>query len=117
MKRFIKEIVILLIQLFMFYIFPVFAGPTDAMGMVVLIILVTFVLSIIIGSISKEKIKYLYPIIISILFIPSVFIYYNKSALIHSVWYLAISFMGLIIGVIIRIIINKLIHIKNRKEK
>ena len=44
----------------MFYIFPLFAGPTDAMGMVLLIIIATFVLSIIIGSISKEKIKYLY---------------------------------------------------------
>mgnify|MGYP003398363102 CR=1 FL=1 len=39
MKRYIKEIIILTIQLFMFYIFPLFAGPTDAMGMVVLILL------------------------------------------------------------------------------
>ena len=61
MKRFIKEIVILLIQLFMFYIFPMFAGPTDAMGMVFLIWLSVLILSIIIASISKEKIKYLYP--------------------------------------------------------
>ena len=101
MKRFIKEIVTLLIQLFMFYIFPMFAGPTDAMGMVLLIILATLVLSIIIGSISKEKVKYLYPIIIAILFIPSVFIYYNESALIHSIWYLVISSVGLILGTII----------------
>ena len=113
MKRFIKEIVILLIQLFMFYIFPVFAGPTDAMGMVILIIFATLVLSIIIGSISKEKIKYLYPIIISILFIPSVFIYYNESALIHSVWYLVISFVGVIVGTIIYL----LIHRKDRRGK
>ena len=98
MKRFIKEIIILLIQMFMFYIFPLFAGPTDAMGMVLLIILVTFVLSIIIGSISKEKIKYLYPIIISITFIPSVFIYYNESALVHTLWYLVISSVGLVFG-------------------
>ena len=101
MKRFIKEIVILLIQLFMFYILPLFAGPTDAMGMVLLIILATFVLSIIIGSISREKIKYLYPIIIPILFIPSVFIYYNESALFHALWYLVVSSVGLIFGTII----------------
>lgn len=98
MKRFIKEISILLIQLFMFYIFPLFAGPTDALGMVLLIILSTLVLSIIIGSVSKEKIKYLYPIIIAILFIPSIFIYYNESALIHSIWYLVVSFIGLLLG-------------------
>ena len=91
----------------MFYIFPLFAGPTDAMGMVFLIILATFVLSLIIGSISKEKLKYLYPIIVLILFIPSVFIYYNESALIHSVWYLIDSFIGLIIGSIIYKLCNK----------
>lgn len=108
MKRYLKEIIILLLQLFMFYIFPLFAGPTDAMGMVLLIILSTFVLSFVLGCISKEKIKYLYPVIISILFIPSVFIYYNESALIHAVWYLVISCIGMIVGVIINFISSKL---------
>ena len=105
MKKFIKEIIITLIQLFMFYIFPLFAGPTDAMGMVLLIIITTFILSIILATISKEKIKYLYPLEISILFIPSVFIYYNESALIHSLWYLVDSIIGIIIGTIINKII------------
>lgn len=107
MKRFVKEIIILIIQLFMFYIFPLFAGPTDAMGMVFLIIVTTFILSIIIGSISKEKIKYLYPIVIVILFIPSVFIYYNESALVHAMWYLIVSFIGLILGIVIYKLTNK----------
>ena len=101
MKKFLREIIILLIQISIFYIFPMFAGPTDAIGMVVLILLSTFILSIIIASISKEKIKYFYPITISILFIPSVFIYYNESALIHSVWYFSVSTIGMIIGSII----------------
>ena len=107
MKRFIKEIIILLIQLFAFYILPLFAGPTDAMGLVLLIILTTLILSIILGSISNEKVKYLYPIIIATLFIPSIFIYYNESALIHSIWYLVISSIGIIIGTIINILTNK----------
>ena len=107
MKRYLKEIIILLLQLFMFYIFPLFAGPTDAMGMVLLIILSTFGLSFVLSCISKNRIKYLYPVIISILFIPSVFIYYNESALIHSIWYLVISGIGIIIGLIINFICNK----------
>ena len=53
---------------------------------------------IIIASISKEKIKYLYSVITAILFIPSVFIYYNESALIHSLWYMVVSAIGLLIG-------------------
>lgn len=101
MKKYIKEIIILLIQLFVFYILPLFAGPTDIMGLVLLMILLTLLLSIIIGSVSKVKIKYLYPIIVAILFIPSIFIYYNESALIHSVWYLVVSMIGLLIGTII----------------
>lgn len=108
MKKYLKEIIILLIELFMFYIFPLFAGPTDAMGMVFIIILTTFIISIIIGSISNNKIKYFYPIIISILFVPTVFIYYNESALIHSVWYLIISSFGLIIGILINKLTRKL---------
>lgn len=107
MKKYLKEIIILLIQLFMFYIFPLFAGPTDAMGMVLLILIVTFILSIIIASVSKEKWKYFYPIVISVLFIPSVFIYYNDSALIHAVWYLVDSSVGLLIGTSIYKITNK----------
>lgn len=101
MKKYLKEIIILIIQLFMFYIFPLFAGPTDAMGMVFLILITTFLLSIIITSISNNKVKYFYPLVISLLFIPSVFIYYNESALIHSVWYLIDSTIGLLIGLVI----------------
>lgn len=108
MKKYLKEIIIFLLQLFMFYVFPLFAGPTDGMGMVLLIIITTFILSILIGILSKEKIKYLYSIIIAILFIPSVFIYYNESALIHSIWYLIIATIGLIIGILINKIFNKI---------
>lgn len=102
MKRYIKENIILIIQLFMFYIFPLFAGPTDAMGMVVLILLSTFILSIIIGAISNGKLSYFYPLIISIVFIPSVFIYYNESALVHAIWYFIDSLGGMMIGLVIR---------------
>ena len=109
MKNYIKEIIILIIQLFMFYIFPLFAGPTDAMGMVFLIWLSTMFLAIIITIISSKKVKYFYPIVIAILFIPSVFIYYNESALIHSLWYLISSSIGMLIGIVISVIVKKII--------
>ena len=108
MKKYLKEIIILIIQLIVFYLLPLTAGPADTMGLIVLIILSTFILSFILGIISKEKIKYLYPIIISIIFIPTVFIYYNDTALIYILWYLVDSYIGLLIGSIIRFIINKL---------
>ena len=107
MKVKIKEIIILIIQLFMFYIYPLFMGPTDAMGMVFIIWLSTIILGFFIAVLSNNKIKYLYPILISLLFIPSIFIYYNSSALIHSVWYLVSSSIGLLIGSIIHKLIKK----------
>ena len=113
MKRYIKEIIILLIQLLMFYIFPVFMYLYEPIGTVMLILLTTFILSVVLSSISKNKIKYLYPIIISILFIPSVFIYYNESALVHALWYLVISYVGVIFGAVI----YKLTHRKKNKIK
>ena len=101
MKKYLKEIIIILIQIFMFYIFPLFAGPTDAIGMVFIILITTFILSSLLGIISKIKYKYLYPILVAILFIPSIFIYYNESALIHSLWYLIDSYLGLLVGIIL----------------
>ena len=102
MNKYIKELIILLIQLSIFYIEPILGINDNPMGMITFILLITFILSIILGIISDKKIRFLYPIIISILFIPSVFIYYNDSALIHSLWYLIISFLGICIGVIIK---------------
>lgn len=110
MKKYLKEIIILTIQLFMFYVFPLFAGPTDAMGMVVIIIFSTLILSLILSSISMNKVKYFYPVITALIFIPSVFIYYNDSALVHSIWYLITSLFGTSIG----LIINK-INMLNKK--
>lgn len=110
-KEYVVEIIALLIQLFMFYIFPLFAGPTDAMGMVLLILLSTIVLSMVDSSVSCKKIKYVYPIVVSILFIPSVFIHYNESALIHTIWYLVSGYIGCIIGAVI----HKLMYRKNKE--
>ena len=101
MKKLWKEFIILLIQLFMFYLFPLFAGPTDIMGMVFLILLATLLLSIAMGIVSKSRIKYAYPAAISLLFIPTVWIYYNETALIQAVWYLVIASIGLAIGMTI----------------
>ena len=104
MKKYLKEIIILVIQLIMFYLFPLTAGPTDMMGLVLILLFTTLLLSGILTIISNNKIKYLYPIIVAIIFIPSVFIYYNESALIHSIWYLVVSIIGTIIGIIINLI-------------
>ena len=101
MNKYRKEILIIIAQLFMFYVFPLMAEPIGAIGMVLSILAATFILALIMGTAGKGKIRYLYPVLTAILFIPSVFIYYNESALIHSIWYLAVSFVGVCIGALI----------------
>ncbi len=96
-----KELIALIIQILIFYLIPLF-GLDNPMGMVLLIAIITFIISILVGIISDKKIKYLYPLMVSLLFIPSVFIFYNESALVHSIWYLIISYIGIIIGSIFK---------------
>ena len=107
MKKYVKEIIILLVQSAVFYLVPLFGMTDNPMGMVLLIVLLTLGLSLILGAVSKEKIKYLYPVIISVLFIPSVFIYYNETALVHAIWYLVISLVGVAIGTVINKAVSK----------
>lgn len=102
----------MLLQLFMFYVFPLFAGPTDAMGMVLLIIMATLLLSFILGVLSNNKIKYLHPVATAALFIPSVFIYYNETAMVHALWYLVIASIGLLFGAGVNKIYSVLLHKK-----
>ena len=104
MNRYTTELIVLPLQLFMFYIFPLFTGPTDVIAMVLLIILATFILSLLLGILSVNYIKYAYPLVTAVLFIPTIFIYYNSSASIHAVWYLVIASVGMLPGALIDII-------------
>ena len=101
MKKYWKEIVVIMVQLALFYLLPLF-GMSDPIGMVLLIIAGTFLLSLLMGGLSAERLKWLYSPLVCVMFLPSVFIYYNESALIHAVWYLIISDIGLLIGSVVR---------------
>lgn len=105
MKKYLSFVILVLIQILVFYITPLFAGPTDMMGLIVLIIFFTFIISILMG-VYKYKLKYIFPIIVAATFIPSIFIYYNESALVHSLWYFIVSVIGIFIGCLIKFIIS-----------
>ncbi len=102
MNKYLKEIIIVLLQVITFYTLPLYPHEYQVMGLVLLMIFITFVLSLVMSLISNKKIKYLYPVIVSVLFIPSILIYYNESALIYTVWYLITSATGIVIGIIIK---------------
>ena len=107
MKQYRLEIALLIVQLLTFYIFPLFAGPTDAMGMVLLILLTTLLLSAAMGGFSAKRLRLLWPVAVAALFIPSVPVYYNESALIHAAWYFVVSGLGLLSGLLLRLLFKR----------
>ena len=101
-KQYLTEIITIILQICLFYILPLFAGPTDVMGMVVILLAGTALLSIAVGWISVNKIRFLYCVVAAIVFIPTIPIYYNWSASIHILWYFGLSAVGTVLGAAIR---------------
>ena len=56
--RYTKELFVLILQLAVFYLFPLFSEPFGPMGMVYVIIFLTFMLSALLGLLSRNAIKY-----------------------------------------------------------
>jgi len=113
MKKYIKEIVVILLQILIFYLLPQRMGNIGALGMVFLLLLTTFILSIFVGCIIKKKTKYFYPILVALLFIPNIWIYYNESAFVHALWYFIVSSVGVLTGTVIYKLTYKVNFVRN----
>ena len=108
MKKYSKEIIVFVFQAMVFYLIPFTAGPTDGLGLVVVLLFFTLMLSVIFGAISKGKVRIIYPFVVAIVFIPTVYIHYNYTAFEHVVWYLIDSYLGVGIGSLIKMITDVL---------
>lgn len=98
MKGYFEELIILILQLLIFYVFPIFAVENEFMGIVVIVLLATFMVALVLGGLSKKRIKYYYPVIVSLFFIPAVSIYDKEFTLMHTFWCLGTTFLGVILG-------------------
>lgn len=101
MRKNWKELLIFGLQIGLFYLVPLTAKSIDALGMVFLIMAGTLLLGVAMGMFAG-KLKYLYPFATAGFFLPTVFLYYNESALIHAVWYLLLAGLGVVLGVVLR---------------
>ena len=93
-----KMLPCLILMIITFYIFPLLIQNTG-MGMLILLIivpLICFVCSFLYGI--KNHFHLLFSILLTVLFIPSVFIYYNSSALIYAPIYGLLSLLGMLLG-------------------
>lgn len=98
MKETRKMLSYLAIIIFSFYVFPLLIQDTGS-GMFILLFgipMICFVVSFIYGI--KNSFHWLFPLLVMLLFIPSIFIFYNESASIYILVYGVISIIGNFIG-------------------
>ena len=102
MGKYKKEIIFAVIQLAIFWLVPLFftlsGGKGGAIFMVQVMLICTIPLSAFLCAGSERRVKYFFPLFAAAMFFPTVPVYYNSSALIHSLWYLTASCIGMGMG-------------------
>jgi len=102
MKKIREMSVYLIVIILAFYVLPAFINDTGT-GIFFLIILtpiICFVTSIIYGI--RHSFNLIFLLIIMILFIPTIFIFYNESAAVYVLIYSIIATIGNLLGSLIK---------------
>lgn len=98
MNKMKKGLIFVVLQAIIFYVLPLFAGPTDVMGLVLIQFAATFVLSFIVGVSTQSTMKFVFPIIATVGFIPVIMIYMNYTAYIYLIFYAVLTVAGVALG-------------------
>lgn len=108
MKKYIKEVVLLILQAAAFYVGPLFLVISESKTPPFSLIIASMAISGIIGLLADKKIKLVFPLATAILFAPTVFIYYDQTSLIYILWVFLFTSIGMFMGSYgSRIIANK----------
>ena len=102
MDKFKKNLIFHILLIIDFYVIPWFIKDTGSAMIVMLgmIPIVCFVTSMMYGI--RNAFDFWYAFIVAILFIPSIFIFYNSSAWIYVVVYAGIALLGNFIALPLR---------------
>lgn len=102
MDKFKKNLIFYILLIIDFYVIPWFIKDTGSAMIVMLgmIPMVCFVISMMYGI--RNGFDFWYVFIVAILFIPSIFIFYNSSAWIYVVVYAGIALLGNFIALPLR---------------
>ena len=93
-----KNIPFYIFIILVFYVLPLAIIDTGS-GMFFLLLvfpILTFIASIVYGA--KNGFRFYFPLLTTLLFVPSVYIHYNSSANIYAVGYGVIALIGVLIG-------------------
>lgn len=93
-----KQLPYLLVILLGFYWLPLLIVDTGSAMMLLLVIipLICFLCSCVYGA--RHSFNFFYAMIVAVLFIPSIFIFYNTTAWVYSLGYGIISLIGNLVG-------------------
>lgn len=100
------DIFLFAIQILIFYLLPLLGAAANEMIIMFAQISVTFLLSMLIGAMSDSRLKYILPVLTTLLYIPSVYIYENYNKVTYVLLYLIFSCVGLLVGLVTAKIIN-----------
>lgn len=112
MKKKLLVIGLILLQIFTFFVAPIAFTKFDVAYVFIGMLLSTFGVSMMMIVVSKNKLRYLYPIVAALIFVPSVPIYYNPSAYFHIIYYFLVSVGGVLMGFMIDKFIDSLYNRK-----
>lgn len=98
MENFKKMLSYLLVLAIAFYALPLIGKDTGSFMLILLAVIpvICFIVSLIYGI--KNSFSLAFPVITSVLFIPTIFIYYNSSAWVYIIGYAGIALTGNLIG-------------------
>lgn len=100
------DVCLFIIQLLMFYLLPLLGAIVNEMIIMFAQISVTFLLSMLIGAMSDSRVKYVLPVLTTLIYIPSSYIYFSYNKVTYILLYLIFSCIGLLVGLITAKIIN-----------
>ena len=98
MEKLKKNWIYYLIIFIAFYIVPMLIKDTGSAMFILLIVipLITLITSLVYGL--RNTFDFIYPLVIAILFVPTLFIYYNTSAWVYIISYSIIAVIGELLG-------------------
>ncbi|MGI6705887.1 MAG: hypothetical protein ACOX6S_06375 [Clostridia bacterium] len=102
MVRLKQMLAYLLVTAAAFYLLPLFGSDTGSFMFILLIAipLISFIAALLYGR--RWGFDFSYWIIVAVLFVPTIFIYYNSSAWIYIVVYGVIALIGTAVGSLVR---------------
>ena len=113
MKKYLKEIIIAIIEIALLYLFPLVPmGNTD--GHIILIMAFTLIVGIVGVAISDKKIKFLFPVFATVMLVPTMFMYYHERVYGNIFWMFVFSLLAVIIGELLRLIVLGIIKLVKR---